>query len=149
MTAYSMTISNSVRAFGGGPPSLWNAHLWNAFKWGEGTVKIPMTFVHLVTAANLGFGSARYFRLTKLVDAGSIGPTDTVNFNLARGISNSLGFASDSVHQYVFDASGYYRVFPGGTTDGETRVDSAWTDGSSSAPSWTQGTASSTSWSAA
>lgn len=149
MTAHQITISNSLRAFGGSPPSLWNAHNWNAFKWGDGTVKVPWQFVHLVDADDLALDSARYFRLTKLVDAESFTLDSSVNFSLTRLISNTLDLVSDSAHQYVTDAAGYYRLFPGGGTDGETRVSSAWTQGSAGSSAWTSGTVTSTVWSAA
>lgn len=147
MTAHSITISNSLRAFGGGPPSLWNAHNWNAFKWAEATVAVPHRVVHLVDADDLALASAFGFRLVKLMGAESLTVDSSVNFSLTRLISNEIGLSSDSVTRYVFDSEGYFRLFPGGVTDAEDQDTPAWAAGSAGSPTWTQGSASETTWS--
>lgn len=149
MTAHSKTITNSIRAFGGSPPSLWNAYNWNGFKWAEGTVKVPFRFTHLVPVEPLAPTSARYFRLTKMLGAETITLGSSVNFYLSKLISNTLSPSSDMVHAYLYDSEGYYHNFPGGTTDAEARVSPSWAGGTSTTPTWTLGTASSTVWSQA
>lgn len=149
MTAYSVTISNQLRTFGEGPPSLWNSYNWGSFKWGEGTATIPWTFIHLVDADDLQIATARYFQLVKLLGAETISLDSLTNFFLVRLVTNTLTLASDSSTQYLRDGEGYYYVFPGGVTNADDRAVPSWSAGSAGSQTWTQGSASSTSWSAA
>lgn len=144
-----MTITNSVRAFGGGPSSLWNAYNWNAFKWGEGTTKIPMAFIHLVSLGNLSTDSARGFQLTKLVSIDPLTLDSTRGINLTKAITNDLAVDSDSSDQYLFDSEGYYHVFPGNTTDANERVNSNWSARTGNATTWATSGVTATTWSAA
>lgn len=143
-----MTVTNSVRAFGGGPSSLWNAYNWNAFKWGDGTVKIPDRITKQISNS-LTPDSARYFRFVHLVAVDPL-TVDSARFvRFKKLIANEISPTGDSTGQYVFDAAGYYHVQPGGTTNNNDRVDSTWAAATRTAPVWAAGTASSTTWSAA
>lgn len=144
-----MTISNSVRAFGGGPSSLWQSYNWNAFKWGEGTVKVPMAFVHLVSLGTLGMASTRGFQLTKLVAIDPMTLDSARGIDFTKGISNSLGLDSDSSDQFLFDSEGYFHVFPGNTTDANERVNPTWAAGAANSTTWTSSSVTATTWSAA
>lgn len=143
-----MTITNSLNVFGGGPPSLWNSHLWNSFKWGEGTVAIPHSIVRLISVGSISPDSARYFSLTKLIEAGEIAPDSSRGFDFVKLISETLGFTSSAPEQELTDPEGYYHLFPGGVANAHNRVNSTYSTGAAGSTTWSQSTASSTSWSA-
>ena len=126
MADLSKTITNSLNLFGPAPSSKWNAYNWNAFLWGEGTTDLAVSALKVL--------------------ANSLTPADSLIKYQAVVVSNSLAPSSDMTGESVTNG-GYYRLFPGSVSDGEDRVDSSWSGGSSGSPSWSQGTASSTSWS--
>lgn len=126
MTAYSMTVTNSVNMFGIAPPNMWNDYQWGAFLWGEGTAD-------LIT------------RTTKVL-ANSVAGASAVYKTPMHVISNSLTPSADMGAEYVRQGS-YYHVFPDRTTDAESRDTPTWTAASSTAPTWTSAAAGSTTWS--
>lgn len=128
MADLSQTITNSLNVFGPAPSNKWAAYNWNAFKWGEGTTDLAVSVLKVLSE--------------------SITPSDVFTKSQVHTIANTLSPTSDMTSESVLNG-GYYRLFPGSATNGENRVDSSWSGGSSSSPSWSQGTASSTSWSAA
>jgi hypothetical protein len=148
VTAHQITVTNSLRVFGNGPSSLWNAYNWNAFKWGEGTAKIPMVFRHLVTVDPISLASARGFNFVHLVSVDPLAMDSGRGFNFSKQVSNSLGVDSDSTDQELTDPAGYHRVFPSDVTNGDDRAVPTWAQGSAGGTTWTQQVASSTTWSA-
>lgn len=128
MADHTITISNEINVFGGSPSSLWNAHNWGSFKWGEGTVNVIWLLDHLISNS-ITIDSANATRETEKV------------------ISNSLSPASEMIYEAVLDASGYYYVYVPNTTNAENRVSQTYTSGAVSAVSWTSQVASSTVWS--
>lgn len=147
VTAYQITVTNTLRAFGNGPSSLWNAYNWNAFKWGEGTAKIPMVFRHLVTVDPIVMASARGFNFTHLVTVDPLVLGSGRGFNFSKQVSNTLGVQTDITDQELTDPAGYHRVFPSDVTNADDRSIPSWTQGAGGSQSWSQSTASSTTWS--
>ena len=145
MTAYSITVSNSLRAFGGGPPSLWNAYNWNAYKWGEGTATIPHQVVHLVTNT-LTPDSARFFNFTHLVE-NTLSPDTTINYRVVFLIQNTLAFTAEPSAEYLQDGEGYTYVFPDRTTNADSRSTASWTSSTGGSAAWTSMAVTTTTWS--
>jgi hypothetical protein len=146
LTAYSITVSNSLRAFGGGPPSLWNAYAWNAFKWGEGTATIPHQVVHLVSTS-LSLDSARAGGDIVHLVSETLALDSGYGFNLTFQVSNNLTVESETTEEVLQDGSGYSYVFPDRVTNLERRTTTTWASAAASAAAWTSGTATSTTWS--
>lgn len=144
MTAYSMTVTNSVRFFGEGPSSLWNAYSWNAFKWGEGTATIPHQVRHLIQSA-ISPNSSMSFRVVHLIQS-ALAPDSSVNFVLIRLITNQLAITSDMSSE-VLQNGGYDYVFPDRTTEGERRSTAVYSSSTVSTPSWASQAVATTTWS--
>jgi len=124
----AITISNAVSFLGGSLPSIWGNPLWNAFKWGEGT---------------LG--------MLKLVDkqiANSLVPDSALGQkDFEKVIANSLSPTSDMTSETLKDAAGYNYVFVSDTTNNEDRDIASYTSGTLQGTTWTSQVAGSTSWS--
>lgn len=130
MADLSQTITNSLVVFGPAPSDKWNASyaVWNAFKWGEGTIDLTVSALK-VLSETLSLADS----LSKVMD-----------FNVTT--ANQLATTSDMILEQLGNGD-YSRLFPGGVTNGESRIETSWGAGSSTTPSWSSGTASSTSWS--
>jgi hypothetical protein len=124
---FSVTVSESVRCFGGAPSSLWNSYLWNAFKWGDGTAS-------MVVGAFVGVSESQ----ASTTDVGVV-PVVVV--------SESVASVATMVSGFIRDAAGYYRMFSNDTADGEQRDTPTWAAGSATTPTWASAAATAASWS--
>ncbi len=149
MTAYSITVANSIRTFGGGPSDKWAEKNWNAFLWGEGTNDIPQNVRHLLATSPLVPTSAMPgFAVTHKLTTQTITPTTGITYRYARIIANSLLPTSDVPTLEVQDPANWLRGFsPPGTPNASDRTTSPWSGAASAAVSWTTATAGSTIWS--
>ena len=129
MAEFSVSVSESVRTFGGAPTSRWNAYNWNAFKWGEGTAS-------MVIGLGLGVSESQASSGTCDAAAGYV-------IALAEAFTPTASMTSGQIR----DMAGYYHVFPNSTTDGEERDTPSWAGGSTTNPTWATAAASATSWS--
>lgn len=129
MADLSQTISNSLNLFGPAPSNKWNAYNWNAFVWGEGTADLAVTALKVLSE--------------------SLTLSDSINKSQAHVIENTLSPTSDVSLIYHRDSAGYFHVFPGGVTDGDDRVASTWSNGTSTSATWVASSTTSTTWSAA
>ncbi len=149
MTAYSITVSNSLRTFGGGPSDKWAERNWNAFLWGEGTNDLPQNVRHLLATSPLVPTSAMPgFAVVHRLTVQSIAPDTAISFRYARAIANSLQLDSDVPTLEVQDPEGWLRGFsPPGTPNASDRTTTPWAGASSAAVSWTTAPAGTTTWS--
>ena len=149
MTAYSITVSNSLRTFGGGPSSKWAEYNWNAFKWGEGTNDFPQNIRHLLTTSPLVPTSAMPgFTVRHKLTAQTLVPDTGITYRYARAIANSLSPTSDVPTLEVQDPANWFKGFsPPGTANASDRTTVTWSGASSATVSWTTGTAGTTTWS--
>ena len=145
MANFTITVTNSVRCFGGGPSSLWNAWNWNAVNWGEGTADVPHAIRHLISEA-IGSDAGFIKSIRHLIEE-AVGSDTTVYRAYPKVISETIGLSSDMITENLLDGSGYYRVFPGGVTDAEDRATAAWTAATPDTETWSTATAASTTWS--
>lgn len=145
MAALSQTIRNGIGIVGGGPASLWNAHNWNAFKWGEGTLDIGQIVVKGITNA-LSPTSARGVGVLHLITE-AFAVSDAFGNTVRRLISESITATGDMTSESLRDASGYIYNFPDRTTEGESRTFATWSSSTSSASGWSTAAAASTTWS--
>lgn len=128
MAAYSIAISNSLRVWGPAESDKWNDYAWNAFIWGEGTAGTVQTASKVLSET------------TTFTDSLSL----VAGFYLS--VTNTLSPTSDMGSERLYSGD-YQRVFPGNTTEGESRVSSSWASGTAGSSTWTSGTVSSTTWS--
>lgn len=145
VAAFTQTIRNGVGVVGGGPASLWNAHLWGAFRWGEGTVDMGQQVRKLVTSS-LAPTTATGVRV-QLRIAESITLDSAIGFGLRKLISETVAAAGDLSSQRLRDGAGYQYLFPDRTPEGESRSFAAWTAGAGATSTWSTATAASTAWS--
>lgn len=129
MTQFNFTVSERVNVFGVAPTDVWNAYLWNAFKWGEGTAPLPLGIA-------LGIAESQASTATVAMVAG---------FAISVAETQASTAAVEDV--FVRDENGYLYVFPDRATDFEDRDEPSWTTSSTTAASWTSGTAAVTTWS--
>lgn len=149
MADYTITVTGTVRCFGQGPSSLWNAYSWNAFKWGEGTVDIKTDVRHLIsesTSPDTGFAQKK---VRHLISETATFADGTIYRSYPKSISESLSLAGEMSSEQVLDGSGYNRVFQGGVTDAESRTTTTWTSGTFDTETWATATAATTTWSQA
>lgn len=149
MADFSQNVSNTVRAFGGGGASLWNAYNWNAFNWGEGTVPFQFFVVHQFDSGGITAGSSYLgFSVQHSLDNQSVGSdTSITNESVFILGSNSITMGSETVGETLGDGSGYNYVFRSNTTDGENRFTPTWTQPADDSESWTTSSDPSTTWS--
>lgn len=149
MADHTITVTNSVRCFGAGPASLWNASYatWGSFKWGEGTADIPHAIVHLVSVS-LSSTDTPHKLVTHLITE-TVTPSGMEIFRILplKLISESISPDSEMTSEEVLDGSGYNRVFQGGVTDAENRTTTSWTDATDDTQTWSTATAATTTWS--
>lgn len=132
MADYSITISNSVNAFGPESTNTWGGSwgaVWGQFLWGYGNVGLVTTTGKLISEALVctdQFEIAVYFYLS---------------------ISNTLTPSGDMDSESLTDGSGYSYVFPSDTTEAEDRDFPTWTSGAAGSQSFTCQAAGSTTWS--
>ena len=79
----------------------------------------------------------------------SLSLSDFYGHSISRYITNELTVSADMASETLQDSSGYYHVFPGQTTEGESRISTTWTDQDASGVTWTSATPVSTTWSEA
>jgi hypothetical protein len=127
LTAFSVTVTNSVNVFGAAPSNKWNAFNWNAFTWGDGTADLSVQVVKGITND-----------LT--TDSG-------INYLFVKGLSNTLSFDIDMRSEALYDSAGYFYVFTDRTTAGESRVFTTWASAAVTTLSWSASSTTSTSWS--
>jgi hypothetical protein len=139
---FTQTITNSVRAFGGGPSTKWGqadfayTMTWGTANWGEGLAttdtinSIPFSFVNVVGI--------------------SITPDSTISesVNAFRTISNNLSPDTDITGESLQDGSlNWYYVFSGGTTNANSSAVASWASSSGSSIVYTSGSVSQITWS--
>lgn len=145
-----MTMSSTIRTFGGAPTDKWADYNWNAFKWGEGTDTIGRTIVQEVATAALAVtpaATANWRFVHLLSPAESVSLADTFGFNFRIACSNTVTPTNALEHAYVQDPNDYFRVFPEGVTDLTLRSTPTWVEGASTAAAWSTATAGTTVWS--
>lgn len=129
MADFTITVSNSLNLFGPAPSNKWNAHLWGAFRWGEGTTDLQVDVVKL------------------LGNALTIADSLTLQSAVFLTVSNSLSLSSNPSNEGLSDGAGYSYVFTGNVTNAENRVETSYSQGSAGAQSYAAGTPPSTNWS--
>ena len=150
MTVYSMTMSSTVRTFGGAPTDKWAAYNWNAFKWGEGTDTIGRTIRQQVNTAALTVTptSTANWRFVFLLTSQSVSLSDAFGYDYRIGVGGGTFTVTDLFeHGYVQDPNDYFRVFPEGVTDLTLRSTPTWAQAASSAAAWSTATVGTTTWS--
>lgn len=147
MTAFSKTVTNSLRTFGGGPSSLWHSYNWNAFKWGEGTATVPHQVRHLITTSFSPLSSMLGFRVVHLLTNQAFAPLSSVNFRFARVVVNALSTDSGVPDQFVQDPNGYFKVFPEGVTNAHLQSVPSWAENDPASQPWASAATGTTVWS--
>ena len=115
MTAYSKTITNSVRVWGPEPTEKWYSAacgtvslVWGTDKWAYGTVGLPTVFTKGIVAGSTVISTKPNFNFTKGI-ADSVSPSSTItgksirksivdslantttaNFRMTKGITDSV-----------------------------------------------------------
>jgi len=102
----SITINNTVLIFGPEPSESWGGMLWGTDKWAYASEDLPAAIGHVVDE-------------TQTIDS------DIVK-SASHQIAESLTVSSETTSETLQDGSGYYYVFPGGSTEAENRISTTW-----------------------
>jgi hypothetical protein len=137
MADATMVISNGIGFFGLAPSDLWNAHNWNAFLWGEGT--LPMTHNVDKVIANIStFDSAPIKQTDKLIE-GSFSVDSNVGKQPSKLISETIAPTADMNSEGLQDGTLVWNyVFQKPSTEAENRSLPTFTTGSNGTTVWTQ-----------
>lgn len=131
MAAFTKTLTNSIRAFGGSPSTKWGqvapyTMIWGSSKWGEGTFTV--IFEYGKTVLN------------------SLAPDTAVIKEVQKLINDDLNCSEDMASEIL--TNGIWRVvFVSDTVNVEERDTADWTSLSANTTSFTCLPAGSTSWS--
>ena len=125
MAALSKTISNSTNMFAGGGSSLWNAHNWNEFLWGEGTVDMITNVTKLIANSQAHASALARKQVSKLTGS---------------SVTTSSGPSSER----LLDGNGWYHTFISNTSEGEDRDFAEWTNVTDDGETWVEVTVSTT-----
>lgn len=128
MADYTITITESLNMFGGGPTSLWNSYNWGSFNWGEGTADVITSTNHLVSETVTFTDSIVSKVIGKLVSE-TLTPTDAI------------------AAEYLQDGSGYNYLFPSNTTNHVDQSIPSYTVGSTPDNSWSEDSDPNSTWS--
>ncbi len=145
MAEFSVTLSNGTGMLGGSPTSgNWGSLTWNAFLWGY-TLDLGVEVGKGVanTQASTDFQGWNFGKWL----AESQPTVVAISYDYTMVLSNECPVVGDMEHEYLFDAAGYYHVFPSNTTDGEGRDVPTWTAGTAGSVTWTPVATSATVWS--
>lgn len=127
MTAFAITVTNSMSVLGGGPASNWGTMIWLTDYWGEGSTDYIQS-------------------VGKLIAAGTITVDDSNLFNSSKVFTNSLDVTGDMYSEGLGDGRGYSYLFQDRTTEGESRSTNSWTSATAGTAAWATATVCSTSW---
>lgn len=147
MTNFTQTLTVSVRFFGNGPASLWNAYNWGAFNWGEGTADIRTQSLHLISESLTPTSDPARKNVFHLLDGETLTLTSDDYRYYGFTVGSTLSIDADMGSEGLRDGSGYLYVFPDRTSEAEDRSFASWTQGSASSSTWTTAGAAATTWS--
>ncbi len=146
MADHTKNVSNTVRIFGGGGASLWNAYNWNAFNWGEGTLEFVQSVQKVVQNSAVSTSTVAK-EVLHYLDAQTVSLTDQYVKSPTILVSNSQSIAIDPTDETLQDGAGYTYIFTSNASNNEDRDPTTWTSASVSATSWSTVTVGSTTWS--
>jgi hypothetical protein len=132
MADHTITVSNNLNLLGPGLPTLWGnsgatTMTWGTDFWGAGS-EDGIQAVDKALAATLSLAAA-YSALDE-----------------DHTVSNTLTFSSDITVATLGNGDWLY-TFPGGGTNGDTRISTTYANPSASSPTWTDPSSPSTVWS--
>jgi hypothetical protein len=141
MTDFSVTISESVRSFGGGPTSKWG-DTWNAFKWGSNTYNVLHDVEKVLAEAQASIDAITlawdFQRILFETQSSSDAVTVARDIVLAALGSNDIAMSDVLTSVGRYDGAGYLY----------TRLnESTYTAVSENNSSWTEAVPNSTTWS--
>ncbi len=88
MTAFSTTITNTVKVFSPEPSEKWNTLVWGSDYWGYGTSDLPIVFTKGIgNSVSLSDDNAKTLYKNVL---NSIANTSTIGRNFSKGIAESV-----------------------------------------------------------
>lgn len=129
MADFSVTISNTINAFGNGPSTKWNLFSWGGANWGQGSVDLQTDVIKALSES---------FTLSDAL---------TITADFVWTLSNELTPTFEASNETLSDAAGYDYVFVGGTSNASDRAATSYTAGSAGATTWASSSTVSTSWS--
>jgi hypothetical protein len=125
MAVHQITISNSTSPFAGGGSSLWNAHNWNEFQGGEGTVD-------MIT------------NVRKLIANSQASTSALARKQVSKTTGSSVTTSSGPSSERLMDGNGWYHTFISNTDEGEDRDFAEWTNVTDDGETWVEVTVSTT-----
>lgn len=131
MANFSITISNSMRVFGGSPATKWGqvapyTMTWGATKWGQGTFSTIFSYDKLLT--------------------NSLSPTTIMKFDAQKLLTNTIAVLGNPSSEVL--SNGPWRiVFVSDTVNVEDRDVATWTSTAAGVTTFTCLPAGSTTWS--
>jgi hypothetical protein len=129
---HSITISNSIRAFGPAPTTKWGSGTpytmtWGTSKWGEGTQDLIVACIKVISN-----------------DIAS----DTALINSVRKVIQTTILLTEELSiERLTDGNGYSYIFPGNTTNAESRVESTYSTATAGSLTYSSQAAGTTTWS--
>ena len=125
MAAFQITISNDTTLFGGGGSSLWNAHNWGEFLWGEGTVD-------MIT------------NVRKLIANSQASDSGLLTKQVSKVTGSSMTTLSGPSSERLMDSNGWYHTFISNTDEGEERDFAEWSNITNDGDTWVEVTVNTT-----
>lgn len=128
MADFTITVTDSIRFFGGEPPNLWGTLVWGTDGWAYGQPEVQ--------------------QVNHLVDMGDVILSEDVTYSPSKALAGeSITLTGALTLLTLRDAAGYYHVFLGNVTDSEERASTTWSSASDPSSSWSQVTQPTTTWS--
>lgn len=147
MANFSQNITNTVRTFGGGPASLWNAHNWNAFNWGEGTNAMGKLVRKVVLNSQANDSAYPRKNVLHLLDSQALATGDLFAKAASIRVTGTVVAGGDMASEKLSDGSGYNYVFTSNATNAEDRDETSWASAAVNDATWTTASVGTTTWS--
>jgi len=125
MANFQITISNDTTLFGGGGSSLWNAHNWGEFLWGEGTID-------MIT------------NVSKLIANSQASDSGLLTKQVSKLTGSSVTTLSGPSSERLMDSNGWYHTFISNTDEGEERDFAEWSNITNDGDTWVEVTVNTT-----
>ena len=128
MANFTITITNSISAFGPAPSMRWGVDQWGTL-WGAGTQDTVVSAEKMVT------------------NAIASDSTISLMMNFYRTFSHAVSFSEDISIESIQDTQGYSLLFPGGVSNAHNRVASTYSVAAATTSTYISSAAGSTVWS--
>lgn len=126
MADHTITIVNSINVFGGAPTNKWGSMVWGVEAWGYGDVDLIQSVFKKIS--------------------NTFTVSDGVTKSVGKKIAEVLYVDADMSSEHLKDAAGYSYIFPNNTDEGESRIDTQYSNVSYNSATYSDVAATATTW---